>query len=330
MNPIEQHRKWSGDVSQLANAFKKSQILFTAFEAGIFEHLEEPATAGEIAQALGWSERGIALLLGGLLSLNLVSLSGDRYQNAPMASACLKKGGEAYQGDLMQHTMNGREAWAALTERVRTGTCPPTVQQRSGEKLKHFILGMRNIAQMSARECLQAVDFSSCRHMLDLAGGPGTYGITFQQTYPDLHVTLFDRPDVVAIAREQVAEAGLTERFSFIAGDCLSDDLGSGYDLVLLSNITHSFSFEDNAQLIQQVYNAMEVGGRLIIKDFILDNDRQGPAYGLMFALQMLVHTPAGSTYTFDELQRWTDGAGFKAGESKALTPQTRLWIVQK
>lgn len=330
MDSLEQHRKWSGEVSNLANAFRKSQILFTAFEAGIFDLLDEASTAKEIAQTLQWSERGISLLLGGLLSLELVTLTGDRYQNTPMASACLKTGGAAYQGNLMYHTMNGREAWAALPERVRTGTCPPTVQQRSGEALKNFILGMRNIAQMSARECMQAVDLSEYRHMLDLAGGPGTYGITFQQQCPQLHVTLFDRPDVITIAEEQVKEAGLCDRFSFIRGDCHVDDLGKGYDLAFLSNIIHSFGDEENARLIQRVYDALEPGGRLIIKDFILDNDRQGPAYGLMFALQMLVHTPAGNTYSFDELQSWTDAAGFKGGESKALTPQTRLWIVQK
>ncbi|NLN93192.1 MAG: methyltransferase domain-containing protein [Candidatus Hydrogenedens sp.] len=330
MDSLEQHRKWSGEISNLANAFRKSQILFTALEAGVFDLLEEACTAKEIAHKLQYSERGISLLLGGLLSLELITLTGDRYQNTPKASACLKSGGDAYQGDILRHTMNGREAWAALPERVRTGTCPPAVRKRSGEALRNFILGMSNIALMSARECLQAVDLSGYRHMLDLAGGPGTYGITFQKQFPALRVTLFDRPDVVSIAKEQVEEAGLSHRFSFISGDCHVDDLGRGYDLAFLSNIIHSFGFDENARLVQRVHDALEPGGRLIIKDFILDNDRQGPAYGLMFALQMLVHTPAGNTYSFDEIQSWTDAAGFKGGESKALTAQTRLWIVQK
>jgi hypothetical protein len=81
---------------------------------------------------------------------------------------------------------------------------------------------------------------------------------------------------------------------------------------------------------MRRAYDALVPGGTLIIKDFILDNDRQGPAYGLMFALQMLVHTTAGNTYSFEEIQRWTDAAGFRQGESISLTPQTRLWIARK
>ncbi len=330
MDTLEQHRLWSGEISAIANAFKKSQILFTAFESGIFDLLEHPVSAQEIATALNWSERGTTMLLGGLLSLDLITLSDGKYQNTEASSACLVTGGAAYQGNLMQHTMNGRDAWASLTACIQSGTCQIDVQRRSGEALKSFILGMRNIAQMSARECLAAVDLSGFRHMLDLAGGPGTYGITFQQQFPELHVTLFDRPEVVAIAREQVSEAGLSSRFSFIGGDCICDDLGNGYDLVFLSNIIHSFGTEENAGLMRRAYDALVPGGTLIIKDFILDNDRQGPAYGLMFALQMLVHTTAGNTYSFEEIQRWTDAAGFRQGESISLTPQTRLWIARK
>ena len=183
---------------------------------------------------------------------------------------------------------------------------------------------------MSAQEVLQTLDLGTYTHILDLACGPATYAITFLQAHPQMKATLFDKPEVIEIAREQVANAGLSERVDTIAGDCITDTLGSGYDLVFMSNIIHSFSAEENASLVKRAYDALLPGGAILIKDFIMKNDRSGPAFGLIFALHMLVHTPGGDTYTHEEIKGWTDKAGFLEGKIVSLTPQTRLWLAQK
>ena len=330
MQDLDLLREWTGHVSNIANAYKKSQILFTAFDAGIFDLLESERSAADVASVLGWSERGTGMLLDGLLALDLVRKRDGRYQNAPMASACLAREGEVYQGNILRHSEGSWNAWAALADRVRTGACEPPGDRWTGDGLRNFILGMSNIAKLSAREVLEMVDLSEFRHMLDLAGGPATYAIAFLQANSEMKATLFDFPDVVNIAREQVAKAGLESRFDYRAGNCLEDDLGRGYDLVFVSNLIHSFSLEENGRLVRRVYDALEPGGAIIIKDFILDNDRSGPPFSLIFALHMLIHTPGGGTYTFDEVQAWTDAAGFEPGKALSLTPQTRLWIARK
>lgn len=330
MATLEQLRVWTGEINALANGYKKSQILFTALNAGVFELLQAPANAKTVADALGWSLRGVAMLLDGLVAIDLLEKDAGQYRNTTMASVCLASRGEAYQGHILCHSQNSWNAWADLSERVRTGTCTPQGEERSGGELRNFILGMSNIAVLSAAEVLQAVDLSPFRHLLDLACGPGSYAIRFMQENPELRATLFDRDVVLEMAREQVQLSGLEERTHFIAGDCLQDSLGEGYDLALMSNIVHSFNAAENALLVTRVYDALAPGGTLIIKDFILDENRSGPAYGLIFALHMLVHTPEGNTYTFDEIQDWTTKAGFVNGRAFALTPQTRLWIVEK
>ncbi len=97
-----------------------------------------------------------------------------------------------------------------------------------------------------------------------------------------------------------------------------------------MSNIIHSFSSAENAGIVKKVYDALVPGGALIIKDFILENDRSGPAFSLICALHMLVHTEGGNTYTYDEIGEWTAAAGFEEGAVFSLTPQTRLWMVRK
>jgi len=327
---LSQLREWSGYVSNIANGYKKSRILFTAFTAGVFDLLEEEREAGAMAAVLHWSERGTAMLLDGLVAMELLTKHAGRYRNTPMASACLARSGAAYQGDILRHNLSSWDDWVMLEDRVRTGTSAAPTEERFGQALRNFILGMGNIAKMSAEEVLQAVDLSGYGHVLDLAGGPATYGIAFLKAHPRMRATLFDRPSVVEIAREQVDAAGLGERFDYIAGDCLADDIGSGYDLVFISNLIHSFSSEENAGIVKKAYDALVPGGTILIKDFIMENDRSGPAYGLVFALHMLVHTRAGNTYTYDEIRSWTEAAGFGPGTALSLTPQTRLWIARK
>jgi len=330
MDDLQQLREWTGKISSIASGYKISQILYTAFNAGVFELLDAPQSPSDVAKTLNWSERGTAMLLDGLLALELVTKKDNCYQNTEAASACLVNTGNAYQGHILRHNLNSINDWLALPDRVRTGTCGPYGENRSGEPLRDFILGMKDIATISAREVLQTLDLSPYKHILDLAGGPASYAIAFLQANPDMNATLFDKPEVIEIAQEQVDAAVLGNRFAYIAGDCMADDLGGGYDLVFMSNIIHSFSAKENAALVRRVYEALVPGGAILIKDFIMENDRSGPAFGLIFALHMLVHTPAGGTYTYDEIKGWTDAAGFINGTATALTPQTRLWLAHK
>lgn len=330
MEDLQRLREWTGKVSNIANGYKMSLILYTAFDAGLFDLLESPRTAAGIAGELNWSERGTGMLLDGLVALDLIVKIDNTYKNTEAASTCLAKSGEAYQGHILRHNHNSWNDWMLLEDRVRTGTCEPKGENRTGAPLRDFILGMQDIATISALEVLEMIDLSEYKHVLDLACGPASYAIAFLKQFPEMRGTLFDKPEVIEIAKEQVAVAGLTERFSYIAGDCMKDNLGSGYDIVFMSNIIHSFSAEENAALVQRVYNALIPGGVVLIKDFIMENDRSGPAFGLIFALHMLVHTPAGGTYTYDEIKDWTDTAGFLPGTATSLTPQTRLWLARK
>lgn len=321
----------TGRISEIANAFRQSQILFTAHDYGVFALLDEARTAADVAAQIGCSVRGTAMLLDGLVALELLEKHGNLYKNAPVASACLVPGKTAYQGPILNHTRRSWDTWSQLSEAVRTGTGVKQGHQKadSGE-LRDFILGMGNIAFLSAPDLLDHIDIAPFRHLLDIGGGPGTYTITFLRANPHLRATLMDLPPVIEIARSQISQAGLDSRVEYIAGDSTKDPLGHGYDLILISNLVHILSAEQNATLVRKCHDALMPGGTLIIKDFLTDPDRSGPAFSLIFALHMLLHTKAGGTYAIDEVRAWTDAAGFEPGDLKSLTPKTRLWIARK
>ena len=317
-------------LDAIAGGFQRSKILFTALQGGVFPLLESPMTAAEVAARLGWDERGTRMLLNGLIALDLADKDDQgRYCNAPIASACLAPGAPMDQTAILNHKAHGWEAWAHLDELVRTGKPYPR-GERSTEQLRAFICGMKNIARESANAMVEAVDITPYKNMLDVGGGPGTYSHACLRKAPDMRATIFDLPEVLPIAKEEAAAAGLLDRMDFVAGDLTRDPLGNGHDLVLLSNIIHSFGPQTNQALIRKCHQALVPGGMLIVKDFLLDDDGKGPGFGLIFALHMFVHTEQGDTYSVEIVRQWTREAGFSDGGLVDLTPQTRMWLALK
>lgn len=148
--------------------------------------------------------------------------------------------------------------------------------------------------------------------MLDLGGGSGAYSIAFARASDRLTVEILDMPQAVPLAREYIRAAGLEDRIHVRAGDLTRDRLGAGFDLILLSAICHLFSAGENRKLFRRCHRGLAPGGRLLIRDFILDEDRAGPPAAALFALNMLVATRGGGTYTLNQYRDWLAAAGFR------------------
>jgi SAM-dependent methyltransferase len=197
---------------------------------------------------------------------------------------------------------------------VRTGINPNPVggDQRSDEETEAFIGAMHAIAQGMAETIADAIDLSRYTKMLDVGGGPGTYIQAFLQKAPGLRATLFDLPRVIDIARRRLIEPGIRDRVDFVEGDYEADELPVGYNLVLLSAIIHSNSRDGNRKLYEKIYASVIPGGDIIIRDHIMDATRTVPQDGAIFAVNMLVATEGGNSYTFDEVREDLEKAGFK------------------
>ena len=226
--------------------------------------------------------------------------------------------------------------WFHLGEAVRTGEAVPT---REGMPFREEKRGPQSCAILSSgwRYCAheRPADSGCCGPLrvpshVGRWRRPASYSIAFVSPARGMRATLFDRPEVIDIAKEQVGAAGCGNRIAYIPGDFMVDPMGSGYDLVLLSNIIHSYGPENNRKLVRKCFDALEPGGMMILKDFIPEDDRSGPPFSLLFALHMLIHTGEGDTYTYEEVASWTDSAGFAPGRVVDMTPQSRLWLVEK
>ena len=109
-----------------------------------------------------------------------------------------------------------------------------------------------------------------------------------------------------------VQKFGVADRFLYIEGDVLKADFGNGYDIAMLGHILHTEGAERSRTLLKKTFNALKSGGTIAIGEWLVNDQRTEPLAGLMFAVNMLVHSEQGDTFSFNEIKSWLEEAGFK------------------
>ncbi len=145
---------------------------------------------------------------------------------------------------------------------------------------------------------------------------------------PSLRAEVLDLASVVPIAQKHINEAGLAERVSTRIGDLTTDEFGKNYDLILLSAICHMLDPQQNRDLFRRCYRALAPGGRVVIRDFILDPDKTTPKWAALFSINMLVGTKGGAAYTDAEYKSWLTGAGLRG--FKRLEPTGDIIVANR
>ncbi len=222
------------------------------------------------------------------------------------------------------------DTWSTLTECVRSGKTSVTrgPESFSEARTRAFIAAMHARAQDNAEETARLSGIRDAKRMLDVGGGSGAYSITFARACPALHAEILDLGMVVPLAEEYIRDAGLQSRVRVRPGDMRTADFGEGYDLVLLSAVCHMWSENDNRALIKRCARALVPGGHLVIREFILNEDRTAPPFAAIFAVNMLVGTEHGNTYTEGEYRTWMTEAGL--GTIVRPDPQGDVLVAEK
>ena len=295
------------NLIESARAFQESRVLLTALELDAFTVIGEGASAAEIALKLGTEPRATEMLLNALVALDALAKCGAVFSCTVDSKAL----GPARAGLL--HMVNLWDAWSSLTETVKTGKA---VHSRGPEsfpeaRTRAFIAAMHARAQASAQETVRLSGISDATRMLDVGGGSGVFSMAFARACPELHAEILDLGAVVPLAENYIREAGLQDRVRVRPGDMRTAEFGQGFDLVLLSAVCHMFSEDENRSLIQRCAQALVPGGRLVVREFILQEDRTAPRFAALFAINMLVGTEHGNTYTEGEYRTWLKEAGF-------------------
>ncbi len=305
MTPIE--------IRNLAASFQESRILLSAFELGIFTHIDQSGSeANQIAERLQLDQHACERLMNALVSLNLLTKQNELFFNTPGSFKFLSKNSPDYMGGLM-HTNHLWNTWSNLTQVVKTGISahPAEINERGDNWLVAFITAMHDRAKKQAPEQLADLDISGIRSVLDVGGGSGAFSMEFVRKNPEIEAAVFDLPNVVPITQKFIDKEGFSGKIRTFEGDYTKDDLPSGFDLVFLSAIIHSNSLETNAELIKKCFKALNNKGKIVIQDWIMNNNRTKPVSGAIFAINMLVGTQEGDCFTELEVTGMLNAAGF-------------------
>ena len=301
------------DLLAAVYGFRASRIILTAFELGIFSSLgDEAMPAARLAGLAHVDPRAGERLLNALCALGLVKKNRGNYRNARLARELLVPSRPRFLAGLV-HSANQWRSWDTLSDAVRRGTSVlPRPARGDEERRRGFIAAMHERASRQAPHVVRLLDLGHVRHCLDIGAGSGAYALALARAKETLRVTALDLPEVLALTREYVRRAGLLRRIDFLAGDFHRGGFGSGYDLVLLSAIVHMNDAAQNQLLVGRAAAALNRGGQLVVQDFIMRPDRTRPATGAIFALNMLVATAGGDSYTAAEIASWMRAAGLK------------------
>jgi cyclopropane fatty-acyl-phospholipid synthase-like methyltransferase len=248
-----------------------------------------------------------------------------------MAAKYLTDTSDANLRPSMLHDVHRWRTWSDLTGRIQ-GTVPPEQHRELDAERYRALLAMLDRKSVErAPKLLGAIRTAGVRRVLDLGGGSGAYSIACARESEAVEAVVFELPQTAPITREYIGRSGLESRVRVRAGDFLSEDLGADHDLILLFSITHLLGEKDNRDLLARCHRALAPGGRVAIHDHIMDAGKTSPRAGAIFALNMLLATPGGGTYSDVEYGEWLRAAGFSAierrdvaGEPTALLIATR------
>jgi 2-polyprenyl-3-methyl-5-hydroxy-6-metoxy-1,4-benzoquinol methylase len=303
----------------LAHGFWVSQVLATAAHYKFFSAMARGhRTASTVAAACGTDPHGTRMLLDSLVATEVLRKRAGEYELSPEADAFLVEG---RPGDLSpmiaDHPQILWENWGRLREAVKTGPAKPAEYTDDPEAVRffaHLIRIIMPLALAPADALAAHLGVGTTRtglRILDVGAGSGAWTIPFARRDPATLVTAFDLPHVVTETAAIVAEQGVSAQYRTEAGDLTSADFGTGrYDLAVLGNICHGLTPDQNRDLFTRLRRALSPGGQIAIADMIPNEERTGPPFPVLFAVNMFLMT-GGDTYPFSEYASWLRAAGF-------------------
>jgi SAM-dependent methyltransferase len=305
-------------VQELLRSFQLPLVMHVLIRAGVLDRLvRAPATAGEMARECGVDGGALARLLNAVTSVGILQRDGETYSLAPGLAAEIGTGtGSPLDG--FKHAADGLDKWLEIEAVLKRGFAEYGHDRdvtRDPERNENFIRAMHAYAGPVARRFAELVPREDAGTFLDLGGGPGTFSHALLEAWPGLRATIVDLPLTLRVTRRLVEEKGLEDRLELIERDFFLDtagDLGGPYDLVLVSAVIHAEGETASRELFRRLHGVVAPGGRIVVRERILGEDRTGPPRATMFDVHMLVSTRRGRCYTLSEISSMLADAGFR------------------
>jgi SAM-dependent methyltransferase len=281
-------------------------VLGVALRDGLLDDVaHEPRSAEDVARRLDFDPRATNVLLSALGELGILEEKGGRFLvGEEHRGPLLEPGHPDFAGGSVVHRCELIGSWGRIGEILKTGE---PVEDRTSSDFggtTTFIQSMRRGARAGAEDVSEAVlsRLPGGATILDVGGGPGTNAEAFARS--GARVTVFDRPEVIELMQEQLRADGIETA----SGD-MNEALPAGpFDAIYFGNTSHMYGPQENRRLLARMRCSLVPGGLLAIREFVRGMSEDAA----LFAVNMLVLTADGGTYTREEYEGWLTGAGFE------------------
>jgi 2-polyprenyl-3-methyl-5-hydroxy-6-metoxy-1,4-benzoquinol methylase len=294
-------------------SFSTARAIMVAAELGIFEAIgTQTKTADEIAQICQIHPQGTSHLLNCLVGVGYLQWRCAKYSLKRTYQKWLLNGSEANLIAKLRFQLLEWEWMTKLEGYVRSGSPLEVHSTMSKQEWELYQKGMRDLSFNAAKELARKIPVpKGAVSMLDIGGSHGLYSIELCMRHPTLTSTILELPGAIESATVIARKYDKTGRVKHVAGNALTDNLGKNeYDLVLINNLSHHFTADQNRSLAIKVAHALKPGGVCAIGDMIRA-ERPGEGgvvastFGLFFSL-----TSSSGSWSVSEMQSWQKAAG--------------------
>jgi hypothetical protein len=327
-------------IMRLGLGFQASKVLLSAVELGLFSVLAEgPLDSQGLCRRLGLHGRGALDFFDALVGLGMLERRDGRYANTLESDLFLDRRKASYAGGFLEMA-NARlyGFWGSLTEALRTGQ--PQNEAKTGgsfygelyadpARLRQFLRAMSGRSAGPAAAIARKLPWHEHRTFIDIGAAQGILPVQVARAHPHLIGGGFDLPPVGPIFDEYIAEMGLSDRLRFYPGDFFTDPLPHA-DALIMGHVLHNWSLDRRKALLAKAHEALPEGGRLVVYETIIDDERRQNPIGLLASLNMLIETEGGSDYTAAECRAWMHEAGFRHTSSEPLIRSESMVVAIK
>lgn len=299
------------------DAGRRAIVVLAALELGLFEELtvDIAQPVDEVASALIVPKNRLLPLLEALAAMGYLVRGDDFHDFAihPDAARFLTSSSPGYRGHELLRWVRTLRGWSWLSEVIQRDE-PRYVGSLKNPGIPthktHQCLAARG--HRSGLDLIEELSPPRPERVLDLGGGTGGYTKALLDTFPSVHVTLFDLPEVIELAGAHLDVESCGDRLKLVEGDFVEEIPEGPFDLVLIANVLHIFDPDSARRLVHRAAKALGAGGRLVIRDGMVEPDRRTPEAALLFGVHMLVFSDDGRIYSTDEVAAMIESAGLE------------------
>jgi hypothetical protein len=175
----------------------------------------------------------------------------------------------------------------------------------------------------------RAVSLSSCRRLLDVAGGSGIYACCLLAANAELTGMVLEKPPVDRIARQGIQTRGFSARLQVVAGDMFQDAWPADADVHLISNVLHDWDVPKVRELLGRSAEALPSGGLLLVHDVHINADKTGPLPAAAYSA-LLMNITEGKCYSVAEMSELLGEAGFEEPEFRPTAADRSVLVCRR